>query len=61
MDEIREKLSELEDIISDYDELIGKACGHGIYSSDEYIKMDDIRNRAYKIIQQLMGKAYFQI
>lgn len=54
MDEIRKKLSELEDIISDYDELIGKACGHGIYSSDEYIKMDDMRNRAYEIIQQLM-------
>lgn len=54
MDEIRKKLSELEDIISDYDELIGKACGHGIYSSDEYEKMDYMRNRAYEIIQQLM-------
>lgn len=57
MDEIRNILSELEDIISDYDELIGKACGHGIYSSDEYEKMDNMRNRAYEIIQQLMVQA----
>jgi len=54
MDEIRKKLTELEDIISDYDELLGKACGYGIYSSDEYTKMDTMRNRAYEIIQQLM-------
>lgn len=54
MDEIRKKLSELENIISDYDELLGKACGHGIYSSDEYMKMDEMRNRAYELIEQLM-------
>ncbi len=54
MDEIRRKLSELEAIISDYDELIGKACGYGIYDSDEYIKMDNMRNRAYELIEQLM-------
>ena len=57
MDEIRNKLSELEDIISDYDELIGRASGYGIYSSDEYEKMDHMRNRAYEIIQQLMVQA----
>lgn len=54
MDEIRKKLSELRDIISDYDELIEKACGHGIYDSDEYLKMDNMRNRAYELIEQLM-------
>ena len=54
MDEIRKKLSELEDIVYDYDELLGKACGHGIYDSDEYEKMDNMRNRAIEIIEQLM-------
>ena len=54
MDEIRKKLNELNDIISDYDELLSKACGQGIYSSDEYVKMDSMRNRAYEIIEQLM-------
>lgn len=54
MNEIREKLSELSDIISDYDELLNKACGYGIYSDGEYKKMDDMRNRAYEIIHQLM-------
>lgn len=54
MDEIRKKLNELNDIISDYDELLDKACGQGIYSSDEYVKMDSMRNRAYEIIEQLM-------
>ena len=54
MDEIRKKLSELQDIIYDYDELLGKACGNGIYSGDEYEKMDYMRNRAIEIIEQLM-------
>ena len=54
MDEIRKKLSELEDIISDYDSLLDKACGCGTYSSDEYEKMDYMRNRAHEIIKQLM-------
>lgn len=53
MDEIRTKLRELEDIIYDYDELLGKACGNGIYSGDEYEKMDSMRNRALEIIEQL--------
>lgn len=60
MDEIRKILSELEDIISDYDELIGKACGYGIYSSDDYIKMDDMRNRAYEIVQQLIVQMLYK-
>lgn len=54
MDEIRKKLNELEDIIYDYDELLGKACGYGIYNSDDYDKMDAVRNRAIEIIEQLM-------
>lgn len=54
MDEIRKKLSELQDIISDYDTLLEKACDYGIYDSDEYIKMDDMRNRSYELIEQLM-------
>ena len=54
MDEIRKKLSELQDIIYDYDELIGKACGYGIYDGDDYEQMDAMRNRAIEIIEQLM-------
>lgn len=54
MDKIRELLNELEDIISDYDDLLGKAAGQGIYSSSEYEKMDSMRNRAYEIIEILM-------
>ena len=54
MDKIRELLSELEDIISDYDELLGMSAGHGIYSSSDYEKMDSMRNRAYEIIEILM-------
>lgn len=54
MDEIRRKLSELQDIISDYDTLLEKTCGHGIYDSDEYLKMYNMRNRAYELIEQLM-------
>lgn len=54
MNEIRKKLNELEDIIYDYDELLGKACSNGIYSSDEYEKMDSMRNRALELIEQLM-------
>ena len=54
MDEIRKKLSELEDIIYDYDDLLGRACGYGIYSSSDYEKMDIMRNRALEIIEQLM-------
>ena len=54
MDEIREKLSELEDIIYEYDTLLGKACSNGIYSGDEYEKMDAMRNRAIELIEQLM-------
>lgn len=54
MDEIRKKLSELEDIIYEYDSLLDRACECGIYSGDEYEKMDYMRNRACEIIQQLM-------
>ena len=54
MDETRKKLGELQDIIFDYDELLGKACNNGIYSGDEYDKMDYMRNRAIEIIEQLM-------
>lgn len=54
MDEIRKKLSELRDIISDYDTLLEKTCGYGIYDSDEYLEMYNMRNRAYELIEQLM-------
>lgn len=54
MDEIRKKLNELEDVIYEYDELLGKACSNGIYSGDEYERMDTMRNRAIEIIEQLM-------
>lgn len=54
MEEIRKKLNELQEIVSEYDELIGKACGYGIYSSNEYEQMDTMRNRAYEIIEELM-------
>ena len=54
MDEIRERLDELEDIIYDYDNLLEKACGHGIYNSSDYDKMDTMRERAIEIIAQLM-------
>ena len=53
MDEIKKKLSELGDIISDYDWLLDKACGYGIYDGSEYEQMDTMRNRAYELIRAI--------
>lgn len=50
----KKQLIELEDIITEYDELLNKACGCGIYSSDDYDRMDFIRNKAYEIVNQLI-------
>lgn len=54
MDEIRNKLLEIHSIIYDYDELLEKACGYGIYSDNDYDKMDYLRNRAIELIEQLL-------
>ena len=53
MDEIRKLLEELRDIVFDYDSLLDKACGQGIYSEEEYTRMDANRNRANEIIDSL--------
>lgn len=53
MNKIKGLLSELEDIISDYDDLLSMSAGHGIYSSSDYEKMDSMRNRAYEIIESV--------
>lgn len=54
MDEIKKKLSKLGDIISDYDCLLDRACGYGIYDDNEYEKMDTMRNRGYEIINEII-------
>ena len=53
MNKTRELLSELKDIISDYDYLLDKSVGCGIYSISDYEEMENMKNRAYEIIDNL--------
>lgn len=59
MDDTINRLLELQNIIYDYDELLGKACGYGIYSDSDYEMMDFLKNRGNELIRQLMVYSRF--
>ena len=42
---INKCIEELEEIIRDYDEFLDKAVGYGIFSSNDYEKMDTMFNK----------------
>lgn len=54
MEETFKLLLEMDDIIDEYDYLLDKSVGYGMYSSSEYERMDYLRNRAKEIIKSLM-------
>ena len=59
MDENINSLLELQNIIYDYDELLEKACGYGIYSDSDYEMMDFLKNRGNELIRHLMVYSRF--